>query len=195
MRYTIGGCKVRVMVLRVADLRSGVKGGQTGATPLQARFQVAARRAVEPEAGVAGESGVAAPALPPQSKTRWLQPTPGGAVAGMAAICRGMPAENTMIFGDFQSIPINSNQFQSIPITFVKNNLMKTRTAKDRNDERDERDERAQGQSASKSFRAGTNQTKSRLIKVEWRSKNRGRGRGGLRAGVKVSQTQSNHFL
>ena len=45
------------------------------AKPFQGRFRVAAKRAVGAEAMVAGESGVAAPALPPQSKTRWLQPS------------------------------------------------------------------------------------------------------------------------
>ena len=44
------------------------------AKPFQGRFRVAAKRAVGAEAMVAGESGVAASALPPQSKTRWLQP-------------------------------------------------------------------------------------------------------------------------
>jgi len=77
------------------------------------------------ERGLAGESGVAAPALPPQSKTRWLQPASPWAGDTM---CRGLAAINAMGFDElrrfpmisnqFQSIPINSNQFQSIPITF-----------------------------------------------------------------------------
>ena len=45
------------------------------------------------ERGLAGESGVVAPALPPQSKTRWLQ-----AVLPWAGdmMCRGLAAANSM---------------------------------------------------------------------------------------------------
>ena len=60
---------------------------------------------MEPEAGVAGESGVASRSAgfaTAVQDTVVAADAWGGAVAGMAAICRGMPAENTMIFGDFQ---------------------------------------------------------------------------------------------
>ena len=46
------------------------------AKQFQARSWVTNKLPVEAAAWVAGESGVAAPALPPQSKTRWLQSPP-----------------------------------------------------------------------------------------------------------------------
>jgi len=46
------------------------------AKQFQARLRVRNKLAVAVAAWVAGESGVAAPALPPQSKTRWLQAPP-----------------------------------------------------------------------------------------------------------------------
>jgi len=48
----------------------------------QARFRVAAKRVEGSATLVAVESGVVAPALPPQSKTRWLQPAIGDGFEG-----------------------------------------------------------------------------------------------------------------
>ena len=84
------------------------------------RNQNAARLAgwavsVGSERGLAGESGVAAPALPPQSKTRWLQPVLPWEGDMM---CRGLAAINSMGFDELRRFPVISNQFQSIPITF-----------------------------------------------------------------------------
>ena len=50
------------------------------------------------ERGLAGESGVVAPALPPQSKTRWLQsvlPWEGD------MMCRGLAAASSMGLMDY----------------------------------------------------------------------------------------------
>jgi hypothetical protein len=62
------------------------------------------------ERWLAGESGVAAPALPPQSKTRWLQavlPWEGD------TMCRGLATANSVRFDELRRVPVNSNQFQS----------------------------------------------------------------------------------
>jgi len=67
------------------------------------------------ERGLAGESGVAARALPPQSKTCWLQPASPWAGDMM---CRGLAAINAMGFDELRWFPVISNQFQSIPIIF-----------------------------------------------------------------------------
>jgi len=63
------------------------------------------------ERGLAGESGVVAPALLPQSKTRWLQPVLPWAGDTM---CRGLAAANSLRFDELRIFPINSNQFQSL---------------------------------------------------------------------------------
>ena len=63
------------------------------------------------ERGLAGESGVAAPALPPQSKTRWLQPASPWEGDTMY---RGLATANSMRFDELRRFPVNSNQFQSI---------------------------------------------------------------------------------
>ena len=65
--------------------------------------------------GLAGESGVAAPALPPQSKTRWLQPVLPWAGDTMR---RGVATANSLRFDELRWVPVSSNQFQTIPITF-----------------------------------------------------------------------------
>ena len=62
------------------------------------------------ERGLAGESGVAAPALPPQSKTRWLQPVLPWEGDTMR---RGLAAANSLRFDELRRVPVNSNQFQS----------------------------------------------------------------------------------
>ena len=61
------------------------------------------------ERGLAGESGVAAPALPPQSKTRWLQPVLPWAGDTM---CRGLATANSLRFDELRWFPVSSNQFQ-----------------------------------------------------------------------------------
>jgi len=63
------------------------------------------------ERGLAGESGVAAPALPPQSKTRWLQPVLPWADDTM---CRGLATANSLRFDGLRRFPVSSNQFQSL---------------------------------------------------------------------------------
>ena len=84
-------------------------------------FQIIAKRAVGPEARVAYESGVAASALPPQSKTRWLQSPPWDAPARRSPCAKeasGWPSGLRC-----QRIPINSNRFQSFPI--ISNHFLK----------------------------------------------------------------------
>jgi len=61
------------------------------------------------ERWLAGESGVVAPALPPQSKTRWLQPALPWAGDMMR---RGLAAANSLRFDGLRRVPVNSNQFQ-----------------------------------------------------------------------------------
>jgi len=63
------------------------------------------------ERGLVGESGVAAPALPPQSKTRWLQPALPWADDMM---CRGLAVANSVRFDGLRRVPVSSNQFQSL---------------------------------------------------------------------------------
>jgi len=89
---------------------------------MRSRNQNAARLAgwvvsVGSERRLAGESGVAARALPPQSKIRRLQPVLPWEGDTM---CRGLAAANSMGFDELRWFPVNSNQFQSIPITFQK---------------------------------------------------------------------------
>jgi len=91
------------------------------AKPFQGRFRVAAKRAVGAEAMVAGESGVAAPALPPQSKTRWLQPSPWDGHGRRSLYAGGYQLYGRHRTGNERQMPwftVNSNDFQSIPITF-----------------------------------------------------------------------------
>ena len=63
------------------------------------------------EPGLAGESGVDAPALPPQSKTRWLQPVLPWEDDMM---CPVLAAANSLRFDELRWVPVNSNQFQTL---------------------------------------------------------------------------------
>jgi len=63
------------------------------------------------ERWLAGESGVAARALPPQSKTRWLQPVLPWAGDMM---CRGTGNGKLHGFDELRRFPVISNQFQSL---------------------------------------------------------------------------------
>ena len=51
--------------------------------------------------------------LPPQSKTRWLQPVSPWEDDTM---CRGLATANSLRFDGLRWVPVSSNQFQSIPI-------------------------------------------------------------------------------
>jgi len=96
---------------------AGYFSGLVRANQVQAWFQFAAKRAVEPEARVAGESGVASHSA---GFATAVQDTMVAADAWgrsrETATTALATSGNTMVFDELRQFPMISNQFQSIQI-------------------------------------------------------------------------------